>query len=137
VPHQIVQSDLNVRSFAQQWFDLLSAHGPVEQLLPFVADRGLDMAFPERTLRSHADFLDWYLVVGRTYREQAHVIEQLTARADGDEVAVAVTVVWLAELAADRSRIAVRVDQDWRLERVEGTDRLRIRGYRVGEMHRI
>lgn len=50
--------DWTTDSFVHEWFDLLSSHAPVEELLPMVSGDALEMVFPERTLRSHADFRD-------------------------------------------------------------------------------
>ncbi|MEV7418440.1 hypothetical protein [Streptomyces sp. NPDC089919] len=122
--------------FAQEWFDKLSRHDPVEEMLPFVADAGLDMAFPERTLRSHADFRDWYAVVGEAFADQSHDIERLEFRPAADDVEavdVAVTVVWRAKNTADGSLTAVRVDQQWRLAMRPGAVLPVITTYRVGD----
>ena len=130
-----LQASSEVRGFVHAWFDLLSEHVPVELLLPFLADQGLEMAFPERTLRDHTDFRDWYTAVGLAYARQTHDVERITAREDADGVDLALTVVWRAE-QTDGPPVAVRVDQDWRLVRLpEGS--LRIAGYQVGEMHDV
>jgi hypothetical protein len=101
--------------FVQDWFDLLSRHAPVATLLPFVADVGLEMMFPERTLHSHADFVNWYADVGANYTDQDHVVEDLSTVADGDFIDIELTVVWRATKTADGSRLAARVRQSWRL----------------------
>ncbi len=119
-------------AFAQKWFDLLSEHAPVEQLLPFVADAGLEMAFPERTLRSHADFREWYEVVGTAFSDQTHVIEGLKVIGNGNRIDVDVVVVWTATQTSDGTRSASRVDQVWQLEQRPGALQPVIVGYRVG-----
>jgi hypothetical protein len=130
-----IQASSEVRGFVHEWFDLLSDHVPVELLLPFVADRGLEMAFPERTLHDHDDFRDWYTAVGLAYTRQTHDVERISAEEGPDGVDLAVTVVWRAE-QTDGPPVAVRVDQDWRLLRLADGS-LRIAGYQVGEMHDV
>jgi hypothetical protein len=123
-----------VSAFARNWFDLLSAHEPVERLLRLVVDDGLEMVFPERTLRGHADFSDWYGVVGRSFADQSHQVERLGVAEDGDRVDVDVVVIWRATQVSDGSKIAVRANQDWRLIRAHDSGELRIARYRVLDM---
>ena len=127
-----VPTEREIRSFAQEWFDLLSAHEPAERLLAFVADDGLEMAFPERTLYSHADCRDWYRNVGLAFSAQTHDIERLVAVEDAAGADVSVTVVWRA-VQTDGPPVAVRVDQRWRLVRHPDAG-WQIVGYQVGEM---
>jgi ketosteroid isomerase-like protein len=124
-----------IRSFVQEWFDLLSDHAPVERLLPFAADDGLRMAFPESTLRSHDDFRDWYDAVGRAYGEQSHEVEHLRTSPCEGGAECAVTVLWRAA-QVDGPPVAVRVEQNWRLNRLpEGG--WRIAAYEVCRMHEL
>jgi hypothetical protein len=129
-----VDVDQTVEVFAQDWFDLLSRHAPVAELLPFVLDQGLEMIFPERTLRGHRDFAEWYAAVGDSYTDQSHEITSLAAVPDGDRTSVAVTVVWRAAKTADGSRLALRVHQSWRLGRHAPGGRPVIERYQVLSM---
>lgn len=125
--------------FVQRWFDDLSRHVPVEHLLPRLSDTDLEMRFPERTLRSHADFEDWYAQVGRAYTDQTHTVEALAVQPDGDMANCAVTVVWEATSTKDGSRSAFRVHQAWRLRDVapESTRAPRIQTYLVLDLNPI
>ncbi|WAL73581.1 hypothetical protein OU787_19945 [Kitasatospora sp. YST-16] len=123
-----------IREFAQNWFDLLSSHKPVEELLPLVADEGLEMAFPERTLRSHADFRDWYAAVGGAFADQSHTLEEFTATEADGLVGIELTVVWAAEHLAEGHRKVFRVQQSWQLARDPATGAPRIVRYRVGTL---
>lgn len=125
----------DVAAFVQHWYDILSSHEPVEDLLPHVIDDGLEMAFPERTLRSHADFRDWYAAVGESFGPQSHIVEKLRTHEHDGLVDVEVTVVWTAKNLSDGSVSALRIDQTWQLVR-EGVDgALRIRTYHVGALN--
>jgi hypothetical protein len=125
--------DRSTERFVGEWFDLLSAHAPVEKLLPMVSGGDLEMVFPERTLRSLEDFRDWYRVVGETYSSQVHVVEALDSTRSGDGQDLAVTVVWKAVQRADASRVAVRARQSWHLAN-SGSGRSVITRYRVESM---
>jgi len=117
--------------FIRRWFDLLNAHPPVEQLLPFVSDHGLQMVFPEGTLRSHADFRTWYANVGSTYTDQAHVVKTLDARDSAEGTDVRLTVVWSATQRSDGIRRSSRVNQAWQLQDSPETGEPVIQEYRV------
>ncbi|MBM9507464.1 hypothetical protein [Actinacidiphila acididurans] len=123
-----------LRTFAQDWFDALSHRAPVEQLLGFVVDDGLRMAFPEGTLLSHADVEDWYAAVGRIYTDQTHTIERFLAVPTESGTDVTVTVVWTARQLADDERLAFRVDQAWKLTAGGPDGKQRIADYQVGTL---
>jgi hypothetical protein len=123
-----------IKEFAQEWFDLLSRHDPVGKLLPLVADEGLEMAFPERTLRSHDDFRDWYTVVGEAFADQAHTLESFDSREQDGLVDIELTVLWAAQHLADEAFRVFRVEQSWQLRRDADTGALCILRYRVGTL---
>lgn len=129
--------DAEITQFVQEWFDLLSDHEPIERLLSFVSKTDLEMVFPERTLRSHADLREWYATVGETFTDQSHQVEALDVKRRGDTVDIALVVVWKATQSASGERLAVRVNQQWRLTGELGCERPVISRYRVGTMHAL
>lgn len=108
-------TDQVTETFVQDWFDLLSAHAPIERLLPFISPGELLMEFPEKTLRSHSDVRDWYVGVGGSYRNQQHVVENVDVASTGTDLAV--RVVWRATQTSDGKELALRVNQTWRVDR--------------------
>lgn len=130
-----MESDV-VREFCQKWFDDLSNRAPVQQLLPRLATQGLEIAFPERTLFHHNDFVDWYAAVGDQFTDQEHVLERLDVEDHGSVLDLDLTVVWKATHLQDGSRTAFRIDQRWTLRKGPG-DELRILTYRVGTLNPI
>lgn len=124
-------SQAQVEHFAARWFAALNRHDPVEQLLPMVSPSPLEMAFPERTLRSHGDFREWYAAVGESFRDQDHIVEQIVAGDREEGTAVDVTVVWKATQTADGKRLALRATQQWLLTRSEASDEPVITAYHV------
>jgi hypothetical protein len=123
-----------VSAFAAQWFTYLDRHAPADQLAGCLSDDDLVMVFPERTLRSVADFRDWYRTVCDLYADETHEIEQVTPTATGDRIDVAVVVVWRATQTSDGSRLAMRAKQTWRLSRTGSDQGLVITEYRVDEL---
>jgi hypothetical protein len=116
-----------------QWFDLLSAHAPVAELLQFVSEDDLEMVFPERTLNSHEDFRDWYRAVGEIYANQEHIVENIDVTTVDDSQVLAVTVIWRAVDTTEDRKIAMRAQQSWHLAPSESGDPV-IRKYRVETM---
>ena len=52
--------DAEVRQLVTEWYKDLDVHVPLVDLLPKVADDGIEMRFPEATLHSTAEFEYWY-----------------------------------------------------------------------------
>jgi len=123
--------DQVTEKFVRDWFDLLSTHAPIDQLLPFIATDELEMEFPERTLHSHADVRDWYLAVGDSYTGQDHIVEKIDATPSRTGTDLDVTVVWKAEQTSDGARLAFRVNQSWHLADSAKTGRPLIVKYHV------
>lgn len=130
-------TDERTETFVREWFDLLSNHEPVERLLTFVADDDLEMVFPERTLHSHADFRSWYTVVGEYFIDQTNTLEEFATQCHEAKADITLRVVWRATRTSDGTRLAFRVDQNWQLANVPGSDRLVIVRYHVGNMRPI
>lgn len=123
--------DVVTSEFVQQWFDLLSMHEPVDNLLSLVSEQDLEMIFPPDILRSHEDFRRWYKAVGEANRDQSHTVERLETRRRGDTVNVDVTVVWQTTQTSDDVTIRRRAQQQWRLRELPD-GRLVIVNYQVG-----
>lgn len=130
-------SQAEIDSFVQTWFQGLNEHIDVERMLPLVADDGLEMVFPEQTLRSHADFRSWYAAVGENFTDQDHDVEAVTSRPQDDGVALDVTVVWRAVQTADGAPLAMRAQQSWFLDRSPATAAPRIVTYHVHSLAAI
>ena len=65
--------------------------------LRHLAEQGLEMRFPERTLRSHADFQDWYRGIGKTIRANTHDVSGLRVTPVGkDSFHIDLFVWWRA-----------------------------------------
>jgi hypothetical protein len=119
----------HIDDFVTSWFSLLSAHAPVDDLIPFLCATNLQMHFPEETLRSLDDFRTWYTAVGNTYTDQHHDLQQLNVRTDkhnGDLLDLGIVVVWTASTIADGSHIAKRATQTWTIRRSANSDRSQI-----------
>ena len=108
----------NMKQFAIAWYNGLDIHAPAADLHPFLADDGLSMAFPERTLRSLDDFDDWLAGIYRTFFDEnhnVHTVEQ-TGRTDTTadlDVIVAWQASWFTPPDAKSKRTAMNAIQRW------------------------
>jgi hypothetical protein len=66
-----------VKQLVDTWYAKLDVHAPVEELLPLLADEGLEMKLPEVTLHGHAEFIQWYEGVIRTFFDEIHTMKEL------------------------------------------------------------
>ncbi|OHU28265.1 hypothetical protein BKG77_01615 [Mycobacteroides chelonae] len=122
-----------IREFVDRWFSLLSAHAPVGELTACLAATGLEMIFPERTLRSIDDFTSWYAAVGEAFADQDHDVERIEIQHRPDEnlYRLGVSVVWRATNVADGKLIAQRATQAWVLQYDKASGEPRIQKYYV------
>lgn len=116
--------------FVRDWFRGFDENVPVEHFLDRLMDGGLEMRFPEATLRSHRAFRIWYAGILRTVARAHHDLRQvrITAR-DATTYEVDLEVLWEATTT---SGVALRflAHQVWEL-RDTGEPMPRIARYRV------
>jgi hypothetical protein len=121
-----------IEKFVNAWYLALDQHVPSERIAEMLADQGLQMIFPEKTLHGMGDFLAWY--AGGTYSdgEQApgviniffdenHNVVSVESTVDGVKVNVRVVVAWQASTftppAAKSKRVSADFTQVWVLQR--------------------
>lgn len=109
----MVLSNEQINKFVQAWFDRLSEHVSVEHLVAMVSATDLEMIFPDKTIRSHAEFREWYEGVGKAFTDQQHILERLNTVSTNDRANLDLTVVWKATRLEDGADIAARATQTW------------------------
>lgn len=90
--------DSSLRTLAHDWYAALDRHAPVYEATEFLLDEGLEMRFPETTVRGHAGFADWYSVVTNRFFDEKHSVTEVTSEGTGDEISVEVVVNWQARI---------------------------------------
>lgn len=81
------------------WYRKLDVHAPIEQLLPLLADEGLEMFFPEGVSRGHAGFRAWYDRVTRLFFDEVHTMKDLQPiKPRGDQAEAQLVVNWQAHI---------------------------------------
>ena len=95
-----------IRAMVVAWYQALDRHDPIDAVLPFLVDDGLEMRFPEETSRGHAGFTTWYERVTRIFFDEEHTVTDVrfVDAGDGDpdvgpgESLVKVVVNWKATI---------------------------------------
>lgn len=127
-----------VQQLAEVWYRKLDVHAPEVELLPMLADEGLEMVFPETTVRGHAGFEGWYQRVIRIFFDEVHTLKQVGVKVNGDQANVDVVVNWQASVwnppAASSARINCDAYQRWVVTRAPTTGKAVITTYIVDSL---
>lgn len=128
-----------VQELVYTWFQKITDKAPVKEMVAMLATNGLEMVFPERTLRSHDDFADWYAGdQGVTYKffDQVHDLKMIAVDLAGDTAAVTLVVNWQARTWTPPDPYSewqgAYVHQSWTIKRNASSDAPVIVTYRVG-----
>ena len=123
---------------AVEWYRKLDVHAPMVEVLPLIVDRGLEMRFPEATLRGHAGFEPWYQGVIRIFFDEVHVVKSVKSKIREDWAEVKVVVHWEASRwrapAMSSDRISLDAYQTWVVVPHPVTGRPSIRIYKVDRL---
>ena len=127
-----------VTKLAEDWYQKLDVHAPMVEVLPMLSSNGLEMIFPEATLRSLAEFESWYQGVIRIFFDEIHEITKCDVTISGDKANVDIVVKWEASVwkppARNSERIKLDAYQTWVVERSPETAQPVITTYTVDEL---
>jgi hypothetical protein len=125
-----------IQEFAENWYKLLDVHAPQVDFLPLLANKELEMVFPEATIYGHAGFEGWFQRVIRIFFDEVHTVKEVSPEIDGDSASVKVVVQWEASLwnapEAYSKRIKCDAYQTWEMKIIAG--KLVITKYIVDEI---
>jgi hypothetical protein len=108
-----------IKSFVYHVFALYDKHEDVSKFLALLSDGGLEMRFPETTLRSKEDFKKWYAGIGDSIQSNTHQLEKLGVKILGNgKYEVDLIVLWQA-LTKENEYIKFRAHQIWLLRDAE------------------
>jgi len=106
-----------IESFVAGWYLALDRHDPVADAFTFLADRGLDMRFPDGTIHDFATFKAWYDRVTHLFFDEIHVVQSVRSEISSDDAVVDVVVGWQASWfeppAARSKRTSMDATQRW------------------------
>lgn len=110
-------SNAEIKQFVGDWYRALDIHVPMVNVLPMLAEEGLEMQFPEATLRGFADFEGWYQRVIRLFFDEVHNVKEVKIAPKGDDYLLDVVVEWQASVwnppEANSKRIMLDAYQRW------------------------
>lgn len=126
-----------VVELAEAWFSKFDAHVSVVELLPMLAEDGLQISFPDGTFRGQEGFDTWYQISLRKFFDETHTLKSVTlSSTDGSQVKIVVN--WQARFwnppAAKSVWIGFDAYQTWIVTRSEKTGKVVILTYIVDEL---
>ncbi|MBP5977057.1 MAG: hypothetical protein KME46_22855 [Brasilonema angustatum HA4187-MV1] len=131
-------TESEVQQLAKDWYLKLDVHAPLEDYVPFLAEEGLEMRFPEVTVRGFDGFKGWYERVIGIFFDEVHTLKQVKVTPSGDKVDVKVVVKWEASVwkapAAKSERIISDAYQTWIVKRSPNTGKPVIETYIVDSL---
>jgi hypothetical protein len=120
-------TESDVQQLAKDWYLKLDVHAPMVEILPMLADEGLEMRFPEATVCGHAGFEGWYQRVIRIFFDEVHELKKCGVKVSGDQAEVDIVVKWEASVwnppAAKSERIMLDAYQTWVVKRSPETQK--------------
>lgn len=109
-----------IEEFANDWYKKLDVHVPMVDVLPMLADDGLEMVFPEVTVYGQAGFEGWFQRVVRLFFDEVHTVKKVEPDINGDKATVKVVVQWEASKwdapEAFSKRIKADAFQTWEMK---------------------
>jgi hypothetical protein len=110
-----------IKQFAAAWFQALDFHVPIEEAYTLLADKGLNMQFPDGDIRDFNSFKKWYDRVTNLFFDENHNLQTVEAKISGDEATVDIVVGWQASWweapAAKSKRVSMDATQRWTVRR--------------------
>jgi hypothetical protein len=116
-------TEAEVKDMVKGWYKKLDVHAREVEVLPFLADKELEMRFPEETVHGHSDFEGWYQRVIRIFFDEVHTMQELNVKlnADKSQADVKLVVYWEASVwqppAAKSARLMMDAYQTWIVKR--------------------
>lgn len=114
-------NEANVRKFVSDWYYALDIHAPAEECEKFLVDDGLELVFPEKTMRTYAEFEEWLGVIYGTFFDELHnvvsvEIGNVTATSAELQVVVAWQASWFTPPDAKSKRTSMNAYQRWMIQ---------------------
>jgi hypothetical protein len=131
-------TETEIASLAADWYKKLDVHAPLVEILPLLVDEGLEMIFPEATVKGLAGFEGWYERVIRIFFDEVHTVKLVSSEINGDSAKVHVVVDWAASVwnppNAKSERIMLDADQTWLVRKLPTTGKIVITSYTVNSL---
>jgi hypothetical protein len=110
-----------IKTFAAAWYYALDIHAPVEECYRLLADKDLNMDFPDGAIRDFDTFKKWYDRVINLFFDENHNVQSVVSTIQGTEADCEVIVGWQASWfpapAAKSKRTSMNAVQKWKVRR--------------------
>lgn len=106
----------DVRRFVRRWFGWLDQGEPLDTFLAHLADRGLEMIVPGKTLRSHDEFGAWLAQLRQANTSIRHTIERTCITWDKDSGFLVELEVRRFLGGQDKRAVVSTHGEEWRLD---------------------
>lgn len=126
-----------VQDLVYSWFQKITNKASLDEMLAMLThnELGMQLHFPETTVRSHADFQRWYEEVTNRYFDQVHDLKMLAVDLNGTRATVTLVVNWQAYTwkppAPYSEWQGFNVHQTWTVDRESGSGKPLIITYNV------
>jgi hypothetical protein len=106
-----------IKKFVAAWYLALDQHDPIDGFYSMLADKGLNVQFPDGDIHDHASFKVWYDRVTNLFFDENHTVQSVVASISGAEAVVDIIVGWQASWweapAAKSKRVSMDATQRW------------------------
>ncbi|MBE9062267.1 hypothetical protein [cf. Phormidesmis sp. LEGE 11477] len=131
-------STAEVQAMAAAWYRQLDVHAKLDEFIPFLAEEGVEMSFPEATVYGFDGFKGWYEKVIGIFFDEVHTVKSVTLEDQNQPSKVKVVVKWEASVwnppAAKSQRIVLDAYQTWYVVRSPITGKPVIQTYIVDSL---
>ena len=131
-------TESEVDAFVRDRYHQLDVHAPIEEVIPYLVDDGLEFTIPEGTRRSHDEMREqlnaWYT----TFFDEVHTMKELNITPNGDTADVKLVVNWKARIwnppEPESKFLHFDAYQTWIVVRSDETGKPAIKSYVVDEL---
>lgn len=132
-------TEAEIKEFAADWYHKLDIHVPLKEYISLLAEEGLEMRFPEATVKGFEGFKSWYERVICLFFDELHIVKDVKLTSvSNDETEVKVVVRWEASRwnppAPNSERIILDAYQTWIMKRSPVTQKPMIVTYIVDSL---
>jgi hypothetical protein len=114
-------TDQQIKSFVAAWYRALDFHVPLDEIYTLLADKGLNMQFPDGNMKDYASFKLWYDRVTNLFFDENHYVQTVDAKVDGEQAVLDIVVGWQASWweapSAKSKRVSMDATQRWTVRR--------------------
>src|SRR5690242_17739086 len=89
-------TEQQIRKFVEAWYLALDRHVSPEEGYTFVADKGLNIHFPDGDLVDFPSFKKWWDRVTNLFFDENHNVHTVDSKISGDRAELRVVVAWQA-----------------------------------------